>query len=97
MTTASSAPGAPPIGEAAAVQGDPDRGKTVFSGNCAGCHGSTGNEGGTGPSLTDEKSRKNYAETVAWIKNPAPPMLKLYPDTLSERMVDDVAAYVQKL
>jgi hypothetical protein len=36
-------------------------------------------------------------QTVDWIKNPAPPMPKLYPATLSEKDTRDVAAYVQKL
>jgi mono/diheme cytochrome c family protein len=35
--------------------------------------------------------------TLAQIKNPAPPMPKLYPSTLSEQDVNDVAAYVQTL
>ena len=60
-------------------------------------HGATGVEGGVGPSLKNEKSRKNYAQTVAWIKNPSPPMPKLYPSPLAEKDVDDVAAYVQTL
>jgi mono/diheme cytochrome c family protein len=61
------------------------------------CHGSTGVEGGVGPSLRGENKRKNYDATIAWIKNPQPPMPKLYPSPLSEKAVDDVAAYVQKL
>jgi hypothetical protein len=34
---------------------------------------------------------------VTWIEQPDPPMPKLYPAPLSERDVDDVAAYVQSL
>lgn len=81
----------------AAGQGDPARGKTIFSANCASCHGATGTEGGVGPSLKNEKSKKNYDQTVAWIKNPQAPMPKLYPSPLSEKDVDDAAAYVQSL
>jgi mono/diheme cytochrome c family protein len=77
--------------------GDPVHGKQIFSANCATCHGPTGTEGGVGPSLKNEKSRKNYPATIAWIKNPAPPMPKLYPSPLSEKDVDDVAAFVQTL
>ena len=73
------------------------RGKTIFATNCSACHGATGTEGGIGPSLKNEQSRKNYADTIAWIKNPQPPMPKLYPSPLSEKDVDDVAAYVQGL
>ncbi len=84
---ASSAPGA----------GDPAAGKTIFSQNCAQCHGATGTEGGVGPSLKNEKLRKNLAQTIAWIHNPQPPMPKLWPSPLGDRDVADVAAYVQSL
>ncbi len=43
------------------------------------------------------RSRKNQAAAVAWIKNPQPPMPKLYPSPLSEKDVSDVAAYVESL
>jgi len=79
------------------AQGDPTAGHAVFTANCSSCHGATGHEGGVGPSLSNEKSRKNYDQTVAWIKNPQPPMPKLYPSPLSEKDVDNVAAYVQTL
>lgn len=77
--------------------GDAAHGKTIFAANCASCHGATGTEGGVGPSLKNEKSRKNLEQTVAWIKNPQPPMPKLYPSPLSEKDVTDVASYVQSL
>ena len=80
-----------------ATPGDATHGKSIFTANCASCHGATGTEGGVGPSLKNEKSRKNYAQTVAWIKNPQPPMPKLYPSPLGEKDVADVAAYVQTL
>ena len=79
------------------AQGDPAKGKQIFAANCASCHGATGTEGGVGPSLKNEKSRKNYDQTVAWIKNPQPPMPKLFPNPLTEADVDNVAAYVQTL
>ena len=77
--------------------GDPARGKIVFGGNCAVCHGQTGTEGGIGPSLANEKSRKNYAQTIGWIHDPQPPMPKLWPKPLSDTDVADVASYVQRL
>jgi mono/diheme cytochrome c family protein len=77
--------------------GDRVRGRQIFSQNCSTCHGATGTEGGVGPSLRDERIRKNYDATIAWIKNPQPPMPKLYPSPLNEKAVDDVAAYVQNL
>ncbi|MEA2785701.1 MAG: hypothetical protein QOF71_1805 [Candidatus Eremiobacteraeota bacterium] len=100
-TAVTAAPAATSAGSATATsraagsaQGDASHGKSVFAQNCARCHGA---EGGIGPALKNEKSRKNYAQTVTWIKNPQPPMPKLYPDTLGEKDVADVAAYVQSL
>lgn len=80
----------------AASAADAAHGKTLYGANCASCHGATG-QGGVGPSLKNEKSRKNFAEAVAWIKDPQPPMPKLYPATLNEKDVADVAAFVESL
>jgi mono/diheme cytochrome c family protein len=80
-----------------AIVGDAAHGKQIFTQNCASCHGATGTEGGVGPSLKDEKSKKDSAAAVAWIKAPQPPMPKLYPATLDEKDVADVAAYVESL
>ena len=82
---------------ARAALGDGSRGAEVFRANCAVCHTANGAAGGVGPSLEREKQRKNYDQTVAWIESPDPPMPKLYPAPLSEKDVDDVAAYVQSL
>jgi len=82
---------------AGSAEGDAAHGKTVFASKCAACHGATGTEGGAGPSLKNEKSRKNYAQAVAWIKEPLSPMPKLYPDQISAKDVADVAAYVEGL
>lgn len=79
------------------VAGNAAHGKQLFVANCSSCHGATGNEGGDGPSLTDEKARKNDDQTIAWIMNPQPPMTKLYPSPLSKRDVADLATYVQSL
>jgi len=68
-------------------------GREVYDASCLKCHGSAP----IGPSLGNEKSRKNLAATIEWIKNPAPPMPKLFPAPLSEQDVNDVAAYVQTL
>lgn len=72
-------------------------GKKIFQANCTACHGATGAEGGVGPSLKNETKRKNYAQIVAWIKNPQPPMPKLYPSPLSATDVNNVAAYVASI
>jgi mono/diheme cytochrome c family protein len=81
----------------AAGAGDVAKGETIFNANCASCHGAKGAGGGVGPTLKVEKSRKDDAAAIAWIKNPQPPMPKLFPSPLSERDVADVAAYVESL
>jgi len=82
---------------AGAPLGDATHGEAIFAQNCASCHGAKGASGGVGPSLKNEKSRKDFAAAVAWIKDPKPPMPKLYPSPLAEKDVDDVAAYVESL
>jgi ubiquinol-cytochrome c reductase cytochrome c subunit len=72
-------------------------GQDVFSENCSRCHGASGTEGASGPSLANEKARKDLAATVAFIKNPLAPMPKLYPAPLSDQDVADVAAYIASL
>jgi mono/diheme cytochrome c family protein len=73
------------------------RGAEVFRANCAVCHTAGGAAAGVGPSLERERTRKNGEQTIAWIEQPDPPMPKLYPSPLSEKDVEDVAAYVQSL
>ena len=77
--------------------GDAQHGSAIFAQNCVSCHGAQGAGGGIGPRLKGEKQRKNYQQAIAWIKNPQPPMPKLYPSPLSESDVNDVAAYVETL
>lgn len=77
--------------------GDAARGKQIYDANCAACHGATGTEGGVGPSLKAERTRKNFLQTAAWVRNPRPPMPRLFPSPLSAKDVADVAAYVQRL
>jgi mono/diheme cytochrome c family protein len=76
--------------------GDAVHGHQIFSTYCAACHGASG-QGGFGPSLHGEKSRKDTAAAIAWIKNPNPPMPKLYPSPLGAKDVEDVAAYIESL
>jgi len=77
--------------------GDVKKGATIFAADCASCHGAAGAGGGIGPVLIGEKGRKDYSAALAWIKNPQPPMPKLFPATLSETDVEDVASYVESL
>lgn len=71
-------------------------GKEIFAQNCSSCHGAKG-QGGMGPSLVNEASRKNTQQAITWIENPSPPMPTLYPSALSAQDVRDVAAYVESL
>ena len=76
---------------------DPHRGRQIFAAKCAACHGANGQGASIGPTLHDERTRKNLAQTQAWIKDPDPPMPKLYPSELTAKDVADVAAFVQSL
>ena len=88
---------ASPAAVAAAGAADLDNGKKVYGANCAACHGADGT-GGVGPNLHGDLKTPAMPRTqsalVAWIKNPKPPMPALYPSTLKEKDVADVAAYV---
>jgi mono/diheme cytochrome c family protein len=94
----SSSSAAAPSASASAPSGGAgaDHGAQLYAANCASCHGAQG-QGGFGPSLHNEHSRKDLGAAAAWIKNPAPPMPKLYPSPLSDRDVEDVAAFIEKL
>lgn len=74
----------------------PVHGKAIFAQDCSSCHGAQG-QGGMGPRLIGEASRKNFNQAVTWIENPSPPMPKLYPSALSLQDVRDVAAYIESL
>ncbi|HET9031141.1 MAG TPA: cytochrome c [Candidatus Aquilonibacter sp.] len=85
-------------GTSTTLGGDAHRGEQIFHQNCSTCHGPTGAEGGAvGPSLRNENMRMDFGATDSWIKDPQPPMPKLYPQFLSDRQVRDLAAYVQSL
>ncbi len=73
------------------------RGAAIFAQQCAACHGAQGAGGRIGPSLTGERERKDLASVVAIIKDPEPPMPKLFPGELSAQDVEDLAAYIERL
>lgn len=66
-------------------------GSRLFAANCASCHGGAG-EGGAGPRLIGTSLSAN--QIVVWIKNPDPPMPRLYPSALSDDDVSAIADYV---
>jgi len=71
-------------------------GAVIYSANCAACHGASG-QGGVGPALRGESSRKDASAVAAFVKNPAGVMPKLDPGMLSDSDVNAVAAYVETL
>ena len=80
-------------GAPAAVAPEVARGHAIFETYCVKCHVSAP----IGPPLANIKAHESLAITVSQIKNPAPPMPKLFPATLSDQDVNDVAAYVRTL
>lgn len=71
-------------------------GASLYAQNCAACHGDRG-AGPIGPSLQKLSVRKNADQIAAAIRNPDPPMPKLYPGTLSDADVADLTAFVETL
>jgi len=69
-------------------------GRKIYTANCAACHGTSGG-GGIGPSLQQIVTRRSLDQTVGFIENPVGPMPKLYPGTLSEAQVREVATYIR--
>jgi mono/diheme cytochrome c family protein len=82
---------------AASTRIDRGRGAALFAKNCLVCHGSTAESTRIGSSLAGEGRKKTLGQIVEAIKEPDPPMPKLYPGTLSEPDVLDIAAYVKTL
>jgi alcohol dehydrogenase (cytochrome c) len=80
----------------AASTSQTEHGAQLFQQFCTGCHGTDG-EGGAGPSLTSDSARRDIAAIAAFIKNPNPPMPKLYPAPMDEADVAAVASHVVSL
>jgi ubiquinol-cytochrome c reductase cytochrome c subunit len=72
------------------------RGAVVYSANCALCHGAAG-QGGIGPVLKGESSRKDVGAVDAFVKNPSATMPKFYPGLLNDADVAAVASFVETL
>jgi mono/diheme cytochrome c family protein len=71
-------------------------GRTVFSENCSTCHGVTGHGGNGGPDLTAIPSARNRARVIRQVTNGGGGMPP-FRGTLSQKQIDDVAAYVTKV
>jgi alcohol dehydrogenase (cytochrome c) len=70
-------------------------GRKLYGQICVSCHGPDGNMIAD-HKLSTLKTRRDRAATIGYIKDPKPPMPKLYPDLLTEQNVADVAAYVHE-
>ncbi len=75
---------------------DVNLGRVAYGRYCAACHGSQG-EGASGPALRGLKDRRTLDETLNAIRAPRAPMPALYPATLDEQQVADIAAYIRSL
>lgn len=82
---------------AVSARADGGRGSELFAKNCLVCHNSSADAERIGPSLVNEGRKRTLAQIVHAIEAPDPPMPKLYPGTLSEQDVTDIAAYVKTL
>jgi alcohol dehydrogenase (cytochrome c) len=79
-------------------EADPKRGRQIYVEKCAPCHGWAGESIIIdGNDLSTVKNRMSLQELIDWIKNPKPPMPKVFPEPLNrreERAVRDIAAYL---
>ncbi|MBL6751672.1 MAG: PQQ-binding-like beta-propeller repeat protein [Nevskia sp.] len=84
--------------KARAAAADVANGHRLYMKNCFICHGADG-KNIAGVDLSTTKSRLNQDALVAWIRNPAPPMPKVYAEPLEpedEFDIRDIAAYVEQ-
>jgi len=76
------------------LQGDRDRGRAIFSMNCAVCHGADGT-GYVGPSLLNVSSRKSQVALIEQvISGKTPPMPQFQP---APRDMADLLCYLETL
>ncbi len=77
-----------------AEQGDVNHGRRIYAGICVSCHGADGSAV-SGHSLQHLARRMDLAQADAWIRNPQPPMPRLFPSLLDSQSVRDVASFVE--
>jgi mono/diheme cytochrome c family protein len=70
-------------------------GRTLYGQVCVSCHGLNGDMIADHP-LSTLKARRDAASTIRYIKDPKPPMPKLYPQLIDEQSVANVAQYVRE-
>jgi mono/diheme cytochrome c family protein len=79
--------------EGAEAGGDAEAGATVFSTNCAACHGETGHGGAGGPDLTTMPLAQTEEGAIQQVTNGGGGMPP-FGGTLSDEEIENVAAYV---
>lgn len=87
----------PPDAAVVPMHGDCSHGGVLFAANCARCHGAKGAGSSTAPPLKTLRTRRSADAALVWIKDPQPPMPKLYPKPLSDRDVNDIVVYLESL
>jgi alcohol dehydrogenase (cytochrome c) len=90
-------PGAAPIArDVTAVDAEGAAlGRRLYSQVCQSCHGPDGNMIRDKP-VSKLQARQDVAATVAYLKNPTPPMPKMYPDLLDEKSLIAVATWMHE-
>ena len=80
-------------GSSAAADTPAARGHKVYEQVCSACHGPNGNLV-AGHELSALRKGRDRAATLNYIKDPKPPMPKLYPNLLDEQSLKDVTSYI---
>jgi quinohemoprotein ethanol dehydrogenase len=76
-------------------EGDAEAGATVWNDNCAGCHGTNGTGANGGPNLVGNATALDPEKVHAQVTNGGGGM-PAFKDTLTEKQISDVAAYVSQ-
>ncbi len=84
-------------GKAGSSNADLTAGKAIYLRECAACHGAQGAGTQIGPPLKGLSGKKSYRAVWSIIRDPSPPMPKLYPSRLTRAQLRDVTAYVRSL
>lgn len=88
----------PDAAKARAAGPDIANGQRLYGTNCFICHGGDG-KNIAGADLTATRNHMNQEALVAWIKNPAPPMPKVFAEPLDQEDewdIRDIAAFVEQ-
>jgi alcohol dehydrogenase (cytochrome c) len=72
-----------------------EKGRDLYTRICASCHGADGNLVAD-RKLATLRQRRDLASTIAYLKNPKPPMPRMFPDILSEQDLRDISSFLFK-